>query len=122
MYFIPIVIAVGILAWILKPRKDLSKAGKNAILLITISSLILAVVSVIVQLVQNSTGVPDLSNISNTLFIIGIVIIFLVIILTVFFAVRHQSEIVRALSFGACIGVIICVVELFILGWLAGDF
>ncbi len=122
MYFIPIVIIVGILAWMLRPKKDLPKTGKNAILLISIPSLILAVVSVIIQLVQNSTGDTGLSDISNILFIVGAVIIIIAVILLAFFAIKHKAEIVRPLSFGICIAVIVCVAELFVLGLLAGDF
>jgi heme/copper-type cytochrome/quinol oxidase subunit 4 len=90
--------------------------------LLSVPSLILAVVSVIVQIVQNSTGNTDLSYISNVLFIIGLAVIVIAIVLLAFLAYKRRSEIVRALSFGICIAVILCVLELFVLGWLAGDF
>jgi uncharacterized BrkB/YihY/UPF0761 family membrane protein len=122
MYFIPIVIVAGILAWILRPGKNLSKTGKNAILLVAIPSLILAGVSIVVQLFQNSTGNTDLSDFSNVMFMVGLAVIFIAIILLAFLAYRRRPEIVRALSFGICISVVICVSELFVLGWLAEDF
>jgi hypothetical protein len=122
LYFVPLIVLVGILAWMLRPIEGLSKAGRNSILLVTISSLVLALVSVIVQLVQNANGNTDLSDISNILFIIGVSIVIAVIVLITFFAIKHKGEFVRALSFGDCISVIICLTELFVLGWLAGDF
>jgi hypothetical protein len=84
MYFIPIVTIAGILAWMSRPGKDLSQTGKNAILLLSIPYLILAAVSVIVQLLKNSTGDTDLYDISNILFIAGAAIIIIAVILLAF--------------------------------------
>jgi uncharacterized membrane protein YidH (DUF202 family) len=122
MYFIPIVFIMGIAAWILRPGKDLSKIGRKAILLLSIPSLVLAVASIAVQLIQNSTGNTDLSDISNVLFIVGLAIIVIAIIVLAVLAYWRRSEIIRALSFGICLSIIFCVLELFALGWLAGDF
>lgn len=117
---IPIFIAVCIVAWLLRPRKNVSKSRKYTVLCVIIPSLVLALAAVVFQLLQNATGNVEVSDISNTLFIAGTVVIGAAILALAGFAVARKGEIAKGIGFGICIAVIVSIIELGLLEGLAG--
>ena len=117
---IPLLIIVGILAWLLRPGKSPSIPRKVAILATVISSGVLAVAAVIFQLVHNAAGKTWVAETSNTLFIIGIGLITAGIFASAGFAIGRKSELAKGTGFGVCIAIIISVIELGLLEWLGG--
>ncbi len=117
---IPLFIAVCIVAWWLRPRKNISKSRKYAILSVIIPSLVLALAAVVFQLLQNATGNVEVSDISNTLFIAGTFVIGAAILALAGFAVARKGEIAKGIGFGICIVVVVSIVELGLLEGLAG--
>ena len=117
---IPLVVAICILAWVLRPGKSLTNLRLIAVLATAIPPLVVAVVAVIFQLWHNATGRTWVSDISNTCFIISIGMVGLAILATVVFIVARKWEIAKGMGFGICIGVLTSVIELAVLEWLAG--
>jgi hypothetical protein len=117
---IPLVVAICILAWVLRPGKSPTNLRKIAVLATAIPPLVVAVVAVIFQLWHNATGRTWVSDISNTCFIISIGMVGLAILATVVFIVARKWEIAKGMGFGICIGVLTSVIELAVLEWLAG--
>jgi len=117
---IPLVVAICILAWVLRPGKSPTNLRLIAVLATAIPPLVVAVVAVIFQLWHNATGRTWVSDISNTCFIISIGMVGLAILATVVFIVARKWEIAKGMGFGICIGVLTSVIELAVLEWLAG--
>ena len=117
---IPVLIVVCIAAWILKPEKGMPASRKYAIFIVSVTSIIFAIAAIVFQLLQNATGNVEVANISNTLFIAGLLLILAAVLALVGFAVAHKAEIARGLGFGICIAVLVSIVELGVLEWLAG--
>ncbi len=120
IFIFPLFIAVSIVAWVLRPRKNMSKSHKYAILLVTLSSLVLAITAVVFQLLQNTTGNVEVSDISNTLFITGLFVIAGAMLALAGLAVAHKGEIAKGIGFGICIAVVVSIIELGLLEWLGG--
>jgi len=120
IFVIPLFIAVCIVAWMLRPRKDMSKSRKYAILSVILPSLVLAVAAVVFQLVQNATGNGEVSGISNNLFITGMFVIGAAVLVLVGFAIMRKGEIVKGIGFGICIALIVSIIEFGLLEGLAG--
>ncbi len=120
IFIIPLFIAVSIVAWVLRPRKNMSKSRKYAILSVILPSLLLATSAVVFQLLQNATGNVEVSDISNTLFITGLFLIGAAMLALAGFAVVHKGEIAKGIGFGICIGVVVSIIELGLLEWLGG--
>jgi len=117
---IPLIIAAGILAWVLRPGKSPAKPRRIAILATTIPPFVIAIVAVIFQVLHNTTEGPWVSDISNTCFIVSISLVGAAILATVGFVIARKWEIAKGLGFGICIGVIILIIEFGVLEWLAG--
>jgi peptidoglycan/LPS O-acetylase OafA/YrhL len=120
IFIIPLFIAVCIVAWMLRPRKNISKSCKYAILPLIIPSLVLAVTAVVFQLLQNATGNVEVSDISNTLFITGLFVIGAALLALAGFAVMRKGEIAKGIGFGVCIAVLVSIIEFGLLEGLAG--
>ncbi len=120
IFIIPLFIAVCIVAWMLRPRKNISKSCKYAILSLIIPSLVLAVTAVVFQLLQNATGNVEVSDISNTLFITGLFVIGAALLALAGFAVMRKGEIAKGIGFGVCIAVLVSIIEFGLLEGLAG--
>ncbi len=117
---IPLLILIGILAWWLRPGKDPSGPRKIAILATSIPALAVAIAAVIFQLLHNASGPVEVSGISNVLFLAGLGIISASILASVVFALTRKVDIAKGTGFGACIAVIVSVIELGLLEWLGG--
>ena len=120
IFIIPLFIAVCIVAWMLRPRKNISKSRKYAILSVILPSLVLAVTAVVFQLLQNATGNVEVSDISNTLFITGIFVIGAAMLALAGFAVTRKGEIAKGIGFGICIAVLVSIIEFGLLEGFAG--
>jgi hypothetical protein len=119
IFIIPLFIAVCIVAWILRPRKNISKPRKYAILSVILPSLVFAVTAVVFQLLQNATGNVEVSDISNTLFITGIVVIGAAMLALAGLAATRKWEIAKGVGFGICIAVLVSIIEFGLLEGLA---
>ena len=113
-------ITMVILAWGLRPKKETIKNRKVAILATTIPLAFIAIASLIFQLIQNSIGGADESEIANTLFIIGLCLMGVAIITLLGFAFAHKVEIVKGIGFGLTIIVILFIIEFVTLEILTG--
>jgi hypothetical protein len=120
IFIIPLFIVVCIVAWMLRPRKNISKSRKYAILSVILPSLVLVVTAVVFQLLQNATGNVEVSDISNTLFITGIFVIGAAMIALAGFAVMRKGEIAKGIGFGICIALLVSIIEFGLLEGLAG--
>lgn len=117
---VPLIIVVGVLAWVLRPGKSPTKPRRVAILATAIPPLVVAIVAVIFQVLHNTAGGTWVSDLSNTCFIVSIGLVGAVILAAVGFVIARKWEIAKGIGFGICIGVIICIIELAVLEWLAG--
>jgi hypothetical protein len=117
---IPLVIIVGVLAWVLRPGKNPTQPRRVAIVTTAITPLVVAVVAVIFQVLQNTDGRTWVSDISNTCFIVSLCLVGIAILATVGFVIARKGEIAKGIGFGVCIGVFIVIIELAVLEWLAG--
>jgi len=117
---IPLVILTCFIAWLLRPRKNSPKPRIYAGLSVALLSLSLAAVSVAFQFYQNSTGSIQVSDVSNSLFIAGLIVIAAALLTLVGFAAARKRDIVLGIGFGVCTAVFFSVIELGLLEWLGG--
>jgi hypothetical protein len=117
---IPLIIVVGVLAWVLRPGKRPTSPFKIAILATVIPPCVVAIAAIIFQLLHNVTGKVGVSDISNTLFIIGLGLIGAAILALAGFAVKRKGEVAKGIGFSICITVIVYAVEFGLLEWLGG--
>jgi len=117
---IPLIIAIGVLAWILRPRKSVNKPRKVAILAAAIPPLVVAIASVVFQLLHNAAGRTWVSEISNTCFIVGLGLVGAAILASAVFAFARKGEIAKGAGFGVCIAVVVSIIEFGLLEWLGG--
>jgi len=117
---VPLVLVVGVVAWLLRPGKRPANQRKIAIMATAIPPFVVAIVAVIFQLLHNAAGRTWVSDIANTCFIITIGMVGLAILTVVGFVITRKWEIAKGIGFGICIGVFISVTELALLEWLAG--
>jgi len=114
---IPLVIVMGVLAWVLRPREKLTSSHRLAMLVIVILPVLVAVAAVVVQLLHGNTEVSDTSNI---LFIVGLCLAGVAVLASAGFAIRQRAGIARVTGFSACIAIIVIAVEFGLLEWLGG--
>ena len=117
---IPVAIIAGILAWVFRPRKGTTKVRKVAILTTAVPPVLVAIATLVFQLLHNATGDEGVSNISNTCFIVGISLIGAAILTLFGFAVARKVEIVKGIGFSICIAGIVYAVAFGLLEWLGG--
>ncbi len=117
---IPLIIAVGVLAWVLRPGKRPTNPRRIAILVTAIPPLIVAIAAVVFQLLHNAAGKTWVSDISNTCFIVGLGLVGAAILATAGFAIARKGEIAKGIGFGVCIVVVVSIIELILLEGLAG--
>lgn len=117
---IPFSLAIGFLAWKLRPGKDQTKAGWIAMFAVILPAVALAIAAVIFQLVHNAAGIISVAEPANTLFVAGLILIGLGLLAMVGFAMAAKKEIVKNIGFGLCLAFFTTVVELGLLEWLGG--
>ncbi len=119
-FAIPLIIVMGILAWVLRPGKRPTNPRRIAILATVISTGVVAIAAVIFQLLHNATGKVGVSDISNVCFIVGLGLIGAAILTLLGFALAHKGEIAKGMGFGLCIAVALAVVEFALLEGMSG--
>jgi hypothetical protein len=117
---IPLIIVIGFLAWVLQPGKKPTISRRIAILVTVIPALAVAIAAVVIQLLHNAAGTVEVSDISNTLFIVGLGLVCVYIIASIGFIVARRGNIAKGLGFGICIAVAVSIIELGLLEWLGG--
>ena len=117
---IPLVIAVGVLAWVLRPGKRPTNPRRIVILVTAIPPLIVAIAAVVFQLLHNAAGKTWVSDISNTCFIVGLGYVGVAILASAGFAIARKGEIAKGIGFGVCIAVVISIIDLVLLEGLGG--
>ncbi len=117
---VPLIIIVGIVAWLLRPGKTPTNPRKIAILTTVVPPFVVGIASIIFQLLHNADGTIEVSNVSNTLFLVGLGLIGVYILTLIGFALARKGDIARGIGFGICIAVVISIVELGLLEWLGG--
>jgi hypothetical protein len=117
---IPLVIAVGVLAWVLRPGKRPTNSRRIAILVTAIPPLVVAIAAVVFQLLHNAAGKTWVSDISNTCFIVGLGLVGVAILASASFAIARKGEIAKGIGFGVCIAVVISIIDLALLEGLGG--
>ena len=120
IFTIPLIMVIGILAWVLRPQKSSTKSRRIAILATVLPPLVVAIVAVIFQVLHNTAGMTWVSDIANIFFIVGISLVGAAILALVGFVIARKGEIAKGLGFGICIGIIISIIEFGVLEWLAG--
>ena len=116
---IPLVIAVGVLAWVLRPGKRPTNSRRIAILVTAIPPLVVAIAAVVFQLLHNAAGKTWVSDISITCFIVGLALIGAAILASAGFAIARKGEIAKSIGFGICIAVVVSIMEVILLDRLA---
>ena len=119
-FVIPLVIVVGILAWILRPGKNPATARTTAILATVIPQVVVVIAAVVFQLVHNAAGKTWVSDISNTCFLVGLGLIGAAILVSIGFIIARKGEAAKGAGFGVCIAVFISIVLFGLLEWLGG--
>jgi len=117
---IPLIIAVGVLAWVLRPGKRPTNSRRIAILVTAILPLIVAIAAVVFQMLHNAAGKTWVSDISNTCFIVGLGLVGGAILASAGFAIARKGEIAKGIGFGVCIAVVISIIDLALLEGLGG--
>jgi hypothetical protein len=120
IFIIPVVIIVGILAWVLRPGKSPTTARVAAILATAIPPVVVAIAAIVFQLLYNAAGKTWVSDISNTCFIAGLGLIGAAILVSAGFAFARKGEVAKGIGFGICIAIVVSIIELALLEGLAG--
>ncbi len=117
---IPLTIVIGLLSWVLWPRKGSPVPRLIAILVTSIPAFVVAVAAIVIQLLDNASGTVEVSGTSNTLFIVGLCFIGACILAAIVFVVLRKMDVAKGVGFGICIAVAVTIVELGLLEWLGG--
>jgi hypothetical protein len=91
-----------------------------AILATTVPLALIAIAALLFQLMQNSTGGVDESEIANTLFIVGSCLIGVAFFSLLGFAFARKVEIAKGIGFGITIVIILYIIEFISLEAIAG--
>ena len=120
LYVIPVIVIIGVIAWVLYPKNGITTPRRTAILATVIPPLVVALAAIIFQLLHNAAGKTWVSDISNTLYIIGLGLIGVAILALAGFAVMRKGDVAKGIGFSICITVIIYSIEFGVLEGLGG--
>jgi hypothetical protein len=116
----PLLIAVVVTGWILRPRTSSSRARKAAALAVSVLSAVVALASIGFQLIHKLNGPEGVSEVSNSLFVVDLGIVVAAMLAAVGLVIARKSEMAKGLGFGTCVAVAVCVAELGLLEWMGG--
>jgi len=119
-FAILLIIILGVLAWMLWPGRRPRSYSTPVILATVIPIALLAIAAVIFQLLHNTGGMAGVSDISNTIFVIGLGLIGAAILILAGSIIARRGEVARDIGFGLCIAVALCAMEFAVLEGLAG--
>jgi hypothetical protein len=117
---VPLVIILGILAWFLRPGKGATKARIIAILATVIPQFIILISAVVFQFLHNAAGRTWVSDISNTIFLLGLGLIGVAILISIGFTIIRKGEVAKGIGFGICIAIVVSIIDFGLLEWLGG--
>jgi len=117
---IPLAILIGFLAWKLRPRKLEKRSSRIALVATILPPMVMAIAAVVFQLIHNASGVIEVAEASNAIFVAGLIFIGLGILVLIGFALFRKKDTVKSIGFGLCVSFFIIVVELGLLEWLGG--
>jgi hypothetical protein len=117
---IALIIVIGILAWILRPRERLTGTRRQSILATVIPIGFVAIAAIVFQLLQGAIWKTSISDISNTLYILGLCLIGVAILVSIGFTIKRKGEIAKGIGFSICISIIAYIVLFGLLEWLSG--
>jgi hypothetical protein len=117
---IPLAILLVILALLLRPKEKLAASQLVSAYSVIILSVVLALVAIVVQLLSNRSGIIEVSDLSNTLFIINLGVVGAALLVLLVFSFLRKWDRAKRIGFGICIALLICIVELGLLEWLGG--
>jgi hypothetical protein len=117
---IPLCIVIGFLAWRLRPRRPETRTSRLALLATLTPPAMMAITAVIFQLIHNAAGIISVAEVSNSLFVAGLIYIGLGILALIGSAIYRKKDILKSIGFGLCLAFFITVIELGLLEWLGG--
>jgi len=117
---IPLIIVVGVIAWMIRPNAKPTGPVRLAILATIIPPCLALLLAIASQLLGNVAEIAGVSILANTFFIIALGLVGIALIVLIIFAVKRKGEMVRAIGFGICIAFILCILAFGLLEWLAG--
>jgi hypothetical protein len=100
---VPLIFLVGIVARVLRPGKAPSNSRKIAILATAVPPLLVGITSIIFKFLYNAAGTVEVSNVSNTLFLVGLGLIGVYILTLIGFTIVRKGDIAKGIGFGICI-------------------
>jgi hypothetical protein len=115
-----LIISILAIAWWLRPRSNAPKSQKLVVFAIAVPSLVLAVISVILQLTQNASGTAGVSDISNALFVAGLIVVLAAVLAAAVCVIAKKWELAKGIGFGVSVAVAFSILELGLLEWLGG--
>jgi len=117
---IPLIIVVGVIAWMIRPREKLVGPARVSILATIIPPCLALLLAIASQLLGNVAAIAGVSVPANTFFVIALGLVGIALIVLIVFAIKRKGEVVRAVGFGICISFILCILVFGLLEWLAG--
>ncbi len=115
---VPLVIIVGVLGWLFRPRIGITKSRKLSIIVVILPSLAVGITAAVLQLIYHANGDYGVAELSNALFIVLFGLLCAVILAAIGFTILRKWEVVKGIGFGICISVVISVIVLALLEWL----
>jgi len=117
---IPLIIAVGVIAWMIRPKEKPTGSVRLSIFVTIIPPCLALLLAIASQLLGNVAAIAGVSVLANTFFVIALGLVGIALIVLIVLAVKRKGEVVRAIGFGICISFIICILVFGLLEWLAG--
>ncbi len=115
---VPLVIIVGVIGWLLRPRIGITRPRKLSIIAVIPPSLAVGIAAAVLQLIYNANGDYGVAELSNALFIVLFGLVCAAILAAIGFIILRKWEVVKGIGFGICISVVISVIVLALLEWL----
>jgi hypothetical protein len=120
LLFALVLALVFVLAWLLRPQKDIPRSRKFAMLIVIFCFLALALVAVIFQVTHNASGDTGVSSVSNALVLAALFCFGAAVLSSGVLALTHQRETAKGAGFGICVSAALYITEVVVLGWLGG--
>ena len=117
---LPLVILLAILAWLLRPGKNPTKVRTITILTTVIPQFVILIAAVVFQLLHNAAGMTWVSEISKTIFLLGLGLIGVAILISIGLTIIRKGEVAKGVGFGICITIVVSIIDFGLLEWLGG--
>lgn len=118
--YIFIVVIIGFLAWLYRPKGKISNPGKYAMLSVISLSVIFLIGAVISQVLHNASGVTEISPVADAFSFANLALIGIALIVVIVLVVKRKVEMAKAIGYGLFIALAIAILEFGLLTWLSG--